>query len=98
MPYRHVLLLLVLPVLGACAEFPELSGATPVSALAVAPELVPLDGLIAQASGGQLTETTGTALAARASRLRARAALMRGPVTEPQTRARLEAAIAAGQA
>jgi hypothetical protein len=78
--------------LQACTELPALGP----TASGAEPTLVPIDLLLAQADDpGKITTD---ALAARASRLQARAGLMRGPVLDPATRARLAAAIAAGQA
>lgn len=72
-------------------EFPPTQSAAP-------PVLMPLDQLLAQAK----VQTDGPARAAgvvdRAARLRARAGLMRGPVHDPATRARLAKAIAEGRA
>lgn len=56
---------------------------------------MPIDGLLAQAAGPSVAKDAGAALAARAARLKARARAMRGPVLDPQTRARLAEAIAA---
>ena len=92
----RALLCLALTAPGGCATFPEM-GRVP-SAQAVAPALLPMDSLLAQVGTPRATEATGAALAARAARLRARAALMQAPVMDPATRARLQAAIAAGQA
>jgi hypothetical protein len=92
----RALLCLALTAPGGCATFPEM-GDVP-SAKAVAPDLLPLDSLLAQVGTPTATVAVGNALAARAARLRARAALMQAPVMDPATRARLQAAIAAGQA
>ena len=62
------------------------------------PVLVPLDELMASIGAPRATEAASNALAARAARLQARAALMRGPVLDPETRRRLAAAIARGAA
>ena len=56
--------------LAACAPFPQLDVAR--SATAPPPPLLPIDALIAQA--GATTPDPGPALAARAARLKARAA------------------------
>jgi hypothetical protein len=92
----RALLCLALTAPGGCATFPEM-GDVP-SAKAVAPDLLPLDSLLAQVGTPTATVAVGNALVARAARLRARAALMQAPVMDPATRARLQAAIAAGQA
>ncbi|MDP2737880.1 MAG: hypothetical protein Q8O82_04010 [Pseudorhodobacter sp.] len=80
--------------LSGCATVPDL-GPLP-AAVGPSPQILPLDQLIAAAQGGRLTAAMGDALVARANRLRARAAAMRGPVQDPATRARLAAAIARG--
>lgn len=83
-------------VLGACATFPEVDAAQArLATNQPAPQLVPIEGLIAQAGPGRASEAASTALAARAANLRARSRAMRGPVHSPATRARLAAAIAA---
>lgn len=81
--------------LSACAQFPRIDAMPPVSG-GPPPELVPIAGLLAQAD----TPPSGRAvpLPARAARLRARAALMRGPILDPATRDRLAAAIRDGAA
>lgn len=81
---------------GGCADFPDL-GSVP-SAETIAPDLLPMDRLLAQVGTPIATPAVANTLAGRAARLRARAALMQAPVMDPATRARLQAAIAAGQA
>lgn len=76
-------------VLTACATFPEVD-AFPASTNPTPPELVPLDRLLAEADAGK--PSAPVSVADRAARLQARAALMRGPVLDPETRARLDAA------
>ncbi len=100
LPHRLLpaLLLAGLVLTGACATFPELDRLPP-DPTAQTPRLLPLDQLLAQANATpRATESLGQGLAARAARLRNRAALMRGPVHDPATRARLSAAIVAGSA
>lgn len=93
-----LLLLAGLSLAGACATFPEL-GRLPTDQTADLPRLLPMEQLLAQANATpRATDATGQGLAARAARLRNRAALMRGPVHDPATRARLSAAIEAGRA
>ena len=87
----------VLVLLAACAQFPDLDALPPDTSLPP-PALLPLDDLLAQASAPSVAEAAGTALASRAARLRTRAALMRGPVLDPATRARLAEAIRQGRA
>jgi len=81
--------------LGACGDFPQVEAAHAGLSRDEAPRLVPIEGLIAQATPGRATAAARDGLAARAAGLRARAAAMRGPVQSPATRARLAAAIAA---
>jgi hypothetical protein len=94
--FARAMLCLALIAPGGCAEFPEM-GRVP-SAQAAAPDLMPMDSLLAQVGTPRATPAVTDALAGRAARLRARAALMQGPVMDPATRARLQAAIAAGRA
>ena len=98
---RHLfpaLLVAGMALTGACATFPVLARLPP-DLTVEQPRLLPLDQLLAQANATpRATEGTAQGLAARAARLRNRAALMRGPVHDPATRARLSAAIVAGSA
>ncbi len=80
----------------ACAGGPDLPP-LPAST-APAPRLLPLDALLAGIDAPVATDALAQDLAGRAARLRARAGLMRGPVMDPVTRARLAAAIARGDA
>ena len=72
--------------------------AFPPSDAMPAPSLIPMDSILAQAAAPSGAEARAQTLAARAARLQARAALMRGPVHDATTRARLAAAIRAGRA
>ena len=92
--FRFVLCLCA-GVLAGCASFPEVDTAHARIAGGVAPQLVPIEGLIAQAGPGRATAAARDGLAGRAAGLRARAVAMRGPVHSPLVRARLAAAIAA---
>jgi len=85
-------------IVAGCTPLPQ--GGDGRAEASGAPQLLPLDQLLAMAAetSGGASAVQADALAARAARLRARAALMRGPVMQPDTRARLEAAIEAGQA
>jgi hypothetical protein len=66
-------LVLLLPVLAGCAPFPELDAVG--NDKGPPPQLLPIDSLLQQA---QVTEVDpGPALAARAARLKARAAAIR---------------------
>jgi hypothetical protein len=83
-------------IAGACTPLPDIA---PIAdSNAPAPVLVPLDNLLASVDAPRATEQASNALAARATRLRARAALMRGPVLSPETRETLRQAIARGDA
>jgi hypothetical protein len=84
--------------LAACTQFPQIDALPAPGPDMAPPALLPLEGLLAQAGAPAVAEAAGAALAARAERLRARARLMRGPVLEPETRARLATAIAEGRA
>lgn len=80
-----------------CAPMPAVDAFPPGDPMP-APSLVPLDIILAQAAAPADIETRANTLSARAARLKARAALMRGPVHDGTTRARLAAAISAGRA
>ena len=95
-PPRILPILLAL-VLAGCAPLPEFAP-FPETADAPPPGLMPMDQLLAQAGTAPRAEAASQSLSARAARLRARAALMRGPVNDPVTRARLLAAIHRGDA
>ncbi|MGO4908878.1 hypothetical protein ACEN2J_11180 [Pseudorhodobacter sp. W20_MBD10_FR17] len=97
---RAVLTFSLLALLQGCAGFPDVDVVhaefAQKSGESATPELVPIEGLIAQAVPGRATAGARDALVARAARLRARAAAMRGgAVQSAATRARLAAAIAA---
>jgi len=82
-------------LLAGCSDFPELDAAiTPAARKADYPTLVPIDQLLASAQVVQITDETATNLQGRISRLKSRAARLRGPVIDSTTRARLRAAIA----
>lgn len=68
--HQPAVLLLCLVALAACAPFPQIDTMAPGTA--DPPPLLPIDELIAQA--GAATPDPGPALAARAARLKARAA------------------------
>ena len=100
MPIRRLAILscgLVL-ALGACGPFPQADAAMGrEGASAPAPDLLPIDDLLAQAQGGgpgvASAAASDGALAARVAALNARAAALRRPVTDPATRARLGRAV-----
>lgn len=89
-----LLLILILPWAQACTPLPDIP--PPANTGAAAPALLPLDGLLAGIATAQATDASATALTARAARLRVRAGLMRGPVLDAETRARLAQAMARG--
>jgi hypothetical protein len=96
---RAAFILSVMALLQGCATFPDVDAAqsefVQKTGAGTVPQLVSIEGLIAQAVPGRATAGARDALAARATGLRARAAAMRGPVQSAATRARLAAAIAA---
>jgi hypothetical protein len=81
--------------LAGCGGFPQVDAAHSALGSGEAPQLVPVEGLIAQAVPGRTSAAARDALFARAAGLRLRAVAMRGPVHSPDTRARLAAAQAA---
>ena len=89
--------LLVLGLVAGCAPLPEF-GSLSESRPSPPPSLMPTDELLAAVAAAPVAQARGQNLSSRAARLKARAALMRGPVNDPATRARLLAAIDAGQA
>lgn len=62
-------------LLTACSPPPGLEAGAPIPPSDQPVELLPLDGLLVQASGGVANDATAAALAERASRLRAKAAV-----------------------
>ena len=85
-------LLPAVALMAACASFPELDAVISEEARrADYPVLVPAQGLLAKRGDGTITEATGAALQARATNLRARAALLRGQPIDDETRLRLRA-------
>lgn len=84
--------MIVLPFLAltACTTFPELDAVVSDEARASAyPTLIPLDDLTDTSDAVLITDTTVQELDNRLSRLRARAARLRGPVIDAPTRARM---------
>ena len=76
---RRLLVLLALAAPAACAPFPEMAALGPDTG--PPPELLPVDELLAQA--GTMTADPGPALAARAARLKARAAAITAASPSP---------------
>lgn len=75
---RPAAILALCLALGACRDFPELSGeGAALPAGTAAPRLVPLGPLLAEAGGLTIGPGTTADLLARAERLRARAARLR---------------------
>ena len=85
----------LLIVLTACARFPDLDGAISDRARnAEFPQFMAMDLLLGTAfAGAESAQAEGASLAARAARLRIRAAAMRRPVVDRRTRARMAAAL-----
>ncbi len=77
----------------ACSPLPD-TGIAPSTVRGPAPQILPLDQILATAppEGAAVGN-----LATRAAALRARAGGLRGPVIDPATAARLDAAISANQ-
>ena len=97
---RAVSALVLLALLGACASFPDVEAAQARFAQkavvpAGKPVLVPIEGLLAQATPGRATAAARDGLAARAAGLRARAQAMRSASHSLDRRAELAAAIVA---
>ena len=88
------IILLAALALGACTGYPDLGRGT-ATARDDYPQLVPLTALLASAQTEQLTDPTlSRDLAARAQRLRTRAAAMRRSAVSDADIARMRAAIA----
>lgn len=89
------ILFLSFGLLAACTEFPALDGKVSAAARAAPyPKLLPIDDLLTRPTPPRLSETDVTALAARAARLRRRAAALQGPVIDQSTRKRLASSVA----
>lgn len=94
MPRPALILALTAALLAGCTGFPRLDGTISAHARrADYPRLAPIDQLIAGADDQQITDVTIGGLQARIAGLRARAARLRGPVVDPATRARMQAAL-----
>lgn len=79
--------------LAACSPLPD-TGIAPATVTGPAPQILPLDQILAAAppEGAAIGD-----LSARTAALQARARGLRGPVNDPATAARLDAAISANQ-
>ncbi len=89
---RALFIAFVVPLaLSACTQFPALDRTVPTHLEnADYPELVPVDPLLARATGGRIDpDQTEAVLKARVARLRARAARLRGSVLSGRERQRL---------
>lgn len=97
MPRRCALVpALLLALLAGCADLPDFDaagggGATGRPAAGY-PRILPLEALLARAGGAAVDARLQASVSARAAGLRARAAALRRPVIEPETRARMAAA------
>jgi hypothetical protein len=81
-------------VLAGCTGYPDL-GPSPATRGAAYPRLIPLTALLARAETGQLSDPTlSRDLAARAQRLRARAATLRQNAVSEADLQRMRAALA----
>lgn len=97
-PLRAMLLAGLVLSMASCAVIPEPGGRLPDQPATQA-RLLPLEEVLAGASATpRASDDVAQGLAGRATRLRNRAALMRGPVQDNATRSRLIAAIRAGGA
>lgn len=77
LPKRSLTALTALVWLAACASFPGLEAGAALPASDAPVELLPLDDLLVQAGAGAANDASAAELAARAARLRARAAASR---------------------
>lgn len=96
MHFRTFLLIMALTGPVACTDIPVLEGTSDAEALSAPfPTLVPIASLLATAPGtSQITQASTTALNARITALRSRAAGLNEPVVDTTTRSRMQGAIA----
>lgn len=95
MPRAIFAILVGLPLLAGCVEFPDLDAAIaqrgPVGGF---PELIPIDPLLLEAEIDTLdAQAQAELLVARVSQLRARARALQRPVIDRATRAKMAAAV-----
>lgn len=84
----------VVLALTACAPFPVVDASVSrARADAPAPDLLPIDDLLARAGSTASPVADDAGLDGRVAALKARAAALRRPITDPATRARLGRAI-----
>ncbi|MFN7597604.1 MAG: hypothetical protein ACK5PT_12810 [Cereibacter sp.] len=89
------LLVPVALLLAACTPPPDFESARQPPGPGSFPPIRPLDEVVAAGNPPTLTETDAAALRSRAAVLQARAAALPASATDPETRARLDAAITA---
>ena len=82
-------------LLAACAPPPDFEAARQPLVPGAYQDIKPLDEVLAVGGQPALTETDAAALQARAAALQARAAALPTSATDPEPRARLDAAIGA---
>jgi len=96
-PYMRLIVMIAILGLGACATFPELDGTIDATAKSTDyPTLLPLAPLLALSDRGtpQITAASLADFNTRLAALRARAALLRGPVIGTAIRARMQRGVA----
>lgn len=82
--------LLVLALLAACTQFPELDNAVSESAqTADYPALINFDEIVSDAQNTTITPQTVQGLESRLARLKSRARTLSGPIIDGATRARM---------
>ena len=86
---------LILAVAGGCTKAPDLPTGQHLVASGTFPEIKPLDAVLASSSDPALDPADPAALQARAAALTARAAALTTVTPDAETRARLDAALAA---
>ena len=90
MRYLAVSCLFAAAALAACSQFPELQEDAALGGRdAPYPDLVPVETLRAQAPDAAITPESQTGMEARITRLRSRAARLKGTVVDGGTRARM---------
>jgi len=85
---------LLLSLLGACIQVPELDDAVPDWVeQADYPDLIPLDGLMSETPPEQQAARLEDSLTARSDGLKSRAKTLQRPVIDDETRARMQAGV-----
>ncbi|WP_166416146.1 hypothetical protein [Cochlodiniinecator piscidefendens] len=91
MQLRQIMIALLLPAMGACAQFPSVDASVSDRARqADFPTLLPMDQLTQYNTPPQIDDALVGSLEARVANLRARAARLRGQVISQQTRQYLQ--------